>query len=102
MRKIYLSAVVLAGAALVTLVNSCGMLVHMDVTERALQSFISTDDTYPYEEILHKYHSYVQAGSPFPDWGYLCGTPAGEDSHWPPFVEAYKAYLEKNYQRGSV
>jgi hypothetical protein len=73
--------------------EGCGMVVHMDVSARALKSFKSNDSSYPYDEVLRTHNSYVQAGSPFPDWGYLCGTPAGEDSHWPPFVEAYKAYL---------
>lgn len=72
----------------------------MDVTERALNSF-TTDSSYPYDEVLRKHHSYVQAGSPFPDWGYLCKTPAGEDSHWPPFVNAYKAYMESKYEKAT-
>lgn len=50
---------------------------------------------------MNNHHDFVQAGSPFPDWGYLCKTPAGEDSHWPPFVEAYKKYLTDNYEEGS-
>ena len=86
---------------LATTVNGCGMVVHMDVTERALNSFKSADESYNYKQVLSKYHSYVQAGSPYPDWGYLCETPAGEDSHWPPFVEAYKKYLLKTYTKGS-
>ena len=77
------------------------MIVHMDVSARAMKAFKSADPSYPYEEVLEKYKSYVQAGSPFPDWGYLCGTPAGEDSHWPPFIASYKAYLKKTYPRGS-
>lgn len=103
MKKITHFALALVGtvALFASLANSCGMMIHMDVTERALNSFRSSDDSYPYEEVLHKYHSYVQAGSPFPDWGYLCETPAGEDSHWPPFVAAYKAYMLKTYPRGS-
>ena len=81
-------------------INSCGMLVHMDVSERALNSFY-TNSSYPYEDVLHNHHSYVQAGSPFPDWGYLCETPAGEASHWPPFINALKAYIEATYEKGS-
>jgi hypothetical protein len=56
MRKIILPSIVAAGTVLLStlsLVNSCGMLVHMDVTERALNSFISADESYPYEKILH-------------------------------------------------
>jgi hypothetical protein len=97
MRKITPTALSLAAVIIPTVVHGCGMVVHMDVTERALNSFLSADPSYNYGEVLKKYHSYVQAGSPFPDWGYLCQTPAGEDSHWPPFVEAYKAYLLKTY-----
>lgn len=79
------------------------MLVHMDVSDRAFTSFKSNDpNQYPYEEVIRKYRTYVQAGSPFPDWGYLCNSPAGEASHWPPFVDAYIAYLNKTYQRGTA
>ena len=63
------------------------MLVHMDVAERALDSF-SYNGTNDYEKIIRSYDSYYQAGAPYPDWGYLCGTPAGEASHWPPFIDA--------------
>ena len=84
--------------SLITKVTASGMLTHMDVTDRALNSFKSADPTYyPYEEVLSHYRSYVQAGSPFPDWGYLCETEAGELSHWPPFVDAYIAYMQKTY-----
>lgn len=83
-----------------TQIQGCGMLVHQDVTERALNSF-KTDSSYPFYDVLRKHHSYVQAGSPFPDWGYLCKTPAGEDSHWPPFLDAYIAYMESTYEKGS-
>lgn len=84
-----------------TIIGVCrgsGMLTHMDVTERAFKSFKSADKSYyPYAEVIYKHKSYVMAGSPFPDWGYLCGTESGELSHWPPFVEAYLKYLEENY-----
>lgn len=100
MRKIFNSVLAMAGL-LATTVSGCGMVVHMDVTERALNSFMSADESYDYKEVLTKHHSYVQAGGPFPDWGYLCQTPAGEDSHWPPFVDAYKKYLLKTYPKGS-
>jgi hypothetical protein len=39
-------------------IKSCGMLVHMDVTERALSSFF-TDSSYPYYDLLRDHHSYV-------------------------------------------
>jgi hypothetical protein len=38
------------------------------------------------------------AASPFPDWGYLCNTGAGEASHWSPFIEWYIEYLKGNYK----
>ena len=42
------------------------------------------------------------AGSPYPDWGYSCDRgDAGEDGHWPPFVEAYIRYIKTNYQKGT-
>lgn len=56
---------------LISTLNACGMLVHMDVTERALNSFKGYGD-YDYVKLTKKYHSYMMAGSPFPDWGYLC------------------------------
>lgn len=71
MRKLLFSALAIA-STIVSTVQGCGMVVHMDVTERALNSFSSADESYPYAEVLKKYHSYVQAGAPFPDWGYLC------------------------------
>lgn len=95
------TSIILSIVGYAALVKSCGMVVHMDVTERALNSFMSADETYDYAGVLRKYHSYVQAGGPFPDWGYLCQTPAGEDSHWPPFVDAYKKYLLQTYPKGS-
>jgi hypothetical protein len=69
-------------------INGCGMLVHMDVTDRALHGF-GSNSSYPYAEAFRKHRSYVLAGSPFPDWGYLCGSSGGEAAHWPPFIEAY-------------
>ena len=49
----------LSAGTFLSVVKACGMIVHMDVTERALTSFKSADDTYPYEDILRRYHSYV-------------------------------------------
>ena len=93
---------VLIALTLVATVRSSGMLLHMDVTDRALNSFKPDDPThYPYEEVLAKHRSYVQAGSPFPDWGYLCNTGAGEASHWPPFVDAYIEYMQTKYAKGT-
>ena len=50
---------------------------------------------------MKKHRAYWQPASTFPDWGYLCGTPAGEASHWPPFVKAYVEYLHANYTPGT-
>lgn len=79
--------------------DASGMLVHMDITDRAMHSFSGTNiENYPFKEILIKYRSYQQAGSPFSDWGYLCKSRAGEETHWPPFIKAYVRYLEKTYK----
>jgi hypothetical protein len=54
MRKKLLYALAAVGSVLFggRLVEGCGMVVHMDVSERALNSWRATDDTYPYEAIL--------------------------------------------------
>lgn len=51
--------------------------------------------------MLYEHLSYVQAGSIFPDWGYLCGSPGGEAAHWPPFIEAFIYHINTNYEKGS-
>ena len=81
-------------------ISGCGMVVHIDLTSRALNSF-KPDSTYPYVANLQRYQSYFVAGAPFPDWGYLCNNPAGEATHWTPFINAAKAYLEKTYAPGT-
>lgn len=76
------------------------MLVHIDVAERARETFTHEGPT-DYQQIITNYHSYFQAGAPYPDWGYLCKTPAGEASHWPPFIDAIQKYMNATYQPGS-
>ena len=50
---------------------------------------------------MQKHMNMLLPASAFPDWGYLCNTPAGEAGHWPPFIEAYLKYLNSNYQKGT-
>lgn len=51
--------------------------------------------------MINENMDYLQAGSPFPDWGYLCNDDAGEAGHWPPFIEAFVEYLHETYEPGT-
>ncbi|TNV85120.1 hypothetical protein FGO68_gene1907 [Halteria grandinella] len=88
-------------ALLCALVSPAGMLVHMDVSDRALHAFAPQNTSYPFKQALLRHRAYLQAASPFADWGYLCQSPAGEESHWPPFIEAYYSYMNSTYEKGS-
>ena len=83
--------------------RSCGMITHNEISQRAFFSF----ENPPFTEI--DYHSYIssnqeyfEAASAFPDWGYLCQSPAGEINHWPPFLETFKQYILDNYALNST
>ena len=45
---------------------------------------------------------FLQAGSPFPDWGFACEEDnAANAGHWPPFVEAFVEYIHETYEPGT-
>lgn len=83
---------------LISFTSQCGMTTHNEITQRALYSFKNpTQSSNDFLSWLHYNQGYLQAASAYPDWGYLCHSPAGEASHWPPFLEAFKNYINTNY-----
>jgi glycosylphosphatidylinositol phospholipase D len=76
------------------------MLTHIEISQRAFHHFrpnstIGND----YKKIIQDFPDFFTAGSPFPDWGYMCNySDAGEATHWPPFIHSYIEYLNKNYK----
>ena len=42
--------------------------------------------------------AWLEAGSVFPDSGYVTGHPYGEESHWPRFQTAFLDFLRERYQ----
>ena len=84
----------------ITYVFSCGMITHIEISQRAFHHFTPNSTIVnDYKSILKNYSSFFTAGSPFPDWGYMCQYgDAGEYAHWPPFIHAYVNYLNENFQ----
>lgn len=41
---------------------------------------------------------FFEAGSPYPDWGYLCKNDAGETSHWQPFLYQLADYIKVHHE----
>ena len=40
--------------------------------------------------MINENMDYLQAGSPFPDWGFACEEDAAANAdHWPSFVQIY-------------
>jgi hypothetical protein len=58
MRRTVLPLTVLCLVNLAVNVNACGMIVHQDVSDRALFSFLPENTTYPYLDIIKKNPSY--------------------------------------------
>ena len=80
----------------------CGMVTHNEISQRAFFSFENPAFTnIDYHSYISSNQGYFEAASAYPDWGYLCQSPAGELSHWPPFLEAYKQYFLDNYSLNS-
>ena len=76
-----------------------GMSVHGEVCTRAAH-FLSAEDYPEYRDLLMGRPAAYQAGSAFPDWGYSAGYPdESEEAHWPPFLEAFGAYVHETYPR---
>ena len=80
----------------------CGMITHNEISQRAFFSFENPSFTkIDYRSYISSNQGYLEAASAYPDWGYLCKSPAGELSHWPPFIEAYKQYFLDTYSLNS-
>ncbi|ORZ02972.1 hypothetical protein BCR43DRAFT_559784 [Syncephalastrum racemosum] len=81
--------------------NACGILIHNEVTYRALGAFepVLGEEHVTYKAILTSSKEYLQAGSFFPDWGYNClgYHEESEDAHWAPFVRAAVDYVRETY-----
>ena len=79
------------------LVNCCGMSTHLLVSKLALD-FIGNSSLSLLSSILSNHNAHLQAGSFFPDWGYMCSNhDAAEDSHWPLFWNASVEYFSETY-----
>jgi hypothetical protein len=72
----------------------CGMRTHTEVAHRAQLSF----DNPIYKKIINEHQDAFQGGSPFPDWGYLCGHhDEGEEIHWPKMINRVAQYVHSTY-----
>ncbi|KAL0490848.1 phosphatidylinositol-glycan-specific phospholipase, partial [Acrasis kona] len=83
--------------AFVVHTNACGIATHIEISNRALTWFRDTK----HAAILERNLGALQAGSPFPDWGYSCGN-MGEESeaaHWPPFINAFAKHIRASYKQ---
>ncbi|KAJ1975811.1 hypothetical protein H4R35_002975 [Dimargaris xerosporica] len=81
----------------------CGMVVHNEVTFRALEWFVDdhggnytfpADPSTDYRAVVREYLPYAQAGSFFPDWGYKLLDQDGncELAHWAGFIRTAVKY----------
>jgi glycosylphosphatidylinositol phospholipase D len=95
MYKISIAVVVLN---LFTLILNCGMNTHSEVAFKAYKMLQNQE----LKEIINNNVSFFQAGSPFPDWGFLCSSYglAAEVTHWPPFTRLYVKHVKENYKKG--
>ncbi|RIA90534.1 hypothetical protein C1645_151855 [Glomus cerebriforme] len=85
--------------SLITVVYTCGISVHNEVTKRAMYTFYHTKQHYKYFEYMNNSPEFVQAGSFFPDWGFHCmgNDNVSEEAHWPPFMRAGAEYIREKY-----
>eukprot|EP01027_Heterolobosea_sp_BB2_P005475 GEZU01008368.1.p1 GENE.GEZU01008368.1~~GEZU01008368.1.p1 ORF type:complete len:206 (+),score=20.79 GEZU01008368.1:172-789(+) len=98
-------AFLLAALALVAYdANACGGVTHITISHRA--SYWFENQEYPYyKDYLTQHQDAFQAGSAYPDWGYVpyktCQAlePAGEATHWPPFVDFMSKWIHKKYPK---
>ncbi|CAO3699346.1 unnamed protein product [Rhizopus microsporus] len=85
-----------------TLVDSCGIAVHNEVTYQALNRFKPENELYQtYKQTALDSPGYSQAGSFFPDWGYNClgYNQQSEDAHWPTFIKTAVNYVREVYPK---
>lgn len=76
-----------------------GLVTHLEVSQRAVTRY-ALDPRAPQGALLTKHPDAFQAGTFFPDWGFVSGADgrqinhvAGEYTHWTPFLKAATAYL---------
>eukprot|EP00736_Rhodelphis_marinus_P008141 Rmarinus@m.521 len=89
----------LFSASLLGTALGAGFTTHMSVPERMRDWFDSS--AYPeYDDIVAKHWDALQAGSPFPDYYFLCDNDdAAEYTHWPPYQEIMANYLREKYPK---
>jgi glycosylphosphatidylinositol phospholipase D len=94
MYKITIAIVILN---LITPILNCGMNTHSEVAFRAYTMLQNQE----IKDIITNNPSFFQAGSPFPDWGYMCSPYqiVSEDTHWPPFTRLYTKYVREHYKK---
>ncbi|KAF8543152.1 hypothetical protein BDD12DRAFT_274399 [Trichophaea hybrida] len=93
---------------LLPLVDSCGVLTHNQVVQRASHIF-ALPNSLPQFHVPQKLFSpllisptnapSIQAGAFFPDWGYQCFSTDedAEAAHWPPFLIAAVEHITSKY-----
>eukprot|EP00013_Stygamoeba_regulata_P001403 CAMPEP_0177630106 /NCGR_PEP_ID=MMETSP0447-20121125/1031_1 /TAXON_ID=0 /ORGANISM="Stygamoeba regulata, Strain BSH-02190019" /LENGTH=355 /DNA_ID=CAMNT_0019131485 /DNA_START=59 /DNA_END=1123 /DNA_ORIENTATION=+ len=94
-------------AVVVTCVQACGITTHIEASHRGRDFFASLPGGLPadtiaqYKQILEKYEAYLEAGSPFPDWGFApsCGAihDVGEATHQLAFIQAGVKHVHTKY-----
>ncbi|KAI8063573.1 hypothetical protein BC940DRAFT_307056 [Gongronella butleri] len=80
--------------------HGCGVLVHNEVTHRAIELFQPTSAIeQTFRGYVTDHPGYLQAGSFFPDWGYQClgNDQQAEDAHWAPFIKAAIDHIRDTY-----
>lgn len=70
------------------------MRTHQEAAHRAYVHF----ENKVFKEILDKNQNSFQAGSAFPDWGYICGYGhEAEEIHWPKMINWIAKYIHDKY-----
>jgi len=83
----------------------CGISTHTEIGYRALEYFRHLEDnnTNNIRELLFRHPDALQAGNPFPDFGFnpLCYNgdfhDESEDTHWGEYVKVAFNYINSNY-----
>ncbi len=80
---------------------AAGMTAHNVVGRRASQFeyFGPGPELRPFYGLAEERSDAIEAGTPFPDYLYLCGDyhNAGEEAHWSPFQVAAADYIRATY-----
>lgn len=94
-----LVALACASLRVVGELHADGMVTHLEISQRA-QTRYALDVRAPQRELAVKHPDAFQAGTVFPDWGFVSGVDgkqihaeAAEFTHWTPFMKAATAYL---------